>query len=128
MKNLKIGMIALFILVGNILMAQSPQMAKPAQERATEHSNRLKDKLGLNPDQQKNVYDLCLQRAQQEDADRAKFKGDKEAMRSARKQNEQNFETGLFKILTPDQKTKYDQMKEQRMEKGGMHKGGQGQE
>lgn len=121
MKNLKIGMIALLMIVGNFIFAQNHQ-PKPATERATERSNNLKEKLGLNADQQKSVYDLCLQRAQQEDADRAKLQGNREAMQAARKQNEQNFESKLFQVITPDQKAKFEQMKQQRMEK--MEKGG----
>ena len=38
-------------------------------------------------------------------------------MRNARKQNEQNFETNLAKVLTADQKTKYEQMKQEQKEK-----------
>ncbi|MFI5220767.1 MAG: hypothetical protein ACHQK8_00470 [Bacteroidia bacterium] len=131
MKNLKIVFVALLTIAGNMGMAQAPyqQTAKTAEKRATEHSNHLKVKLGLTPDQQKNVYDLCLQRTQQEDADRAKFNGDRKALRSARMQNEQNFEASLFKVLTPDQKAKFEQMKEQRKEKRGMGgRGGRGGE
>jgi len=129
MKKLKIGMVALLMVIGNMAWAhrsaspKNQQASKTPEERAAAHSKRLTEKLGLNPDQQKSIYDFCLQRAQQEDADRAKFQNDKEGMRNARKQNEQNFETNLAKVLTADQKTKYEQMKqeqkEKRKEKGG---------
>ena len=119
MKKLKIGMITLIMIIGNMVWAQNQQSSQTAEVRATERSNKLKENLGLSADQQKSVYNFCLQRAQQEDADRAKNQGNKDAMRSARKQNEQNFETNLYKVLTPDQKTKFEQMKQQRMGKGG---------
>ena len=119
MKKLKIGMITLIMIIVNMVWAQNQQSSQTAEVRATERSNKLKENLGLSADQQKSVYNFCLQRAQQEDADRAKNQGNKDAMRSARKQNEQNFETNLYKVLTPDQKTKFEQMKQQRMGKGG---------
>ena len=123
MKKLKIGMVALLMIVGSMAWAQSSansqnqKAAKTAEERATEHSNKLTKDLGLSQEQQKSVYSLCLQRAQQEDADRAKFQNDKEGMKNARKQNEGNFETNLAKVLTADQKTKFEQMKQTQKEK-----------
>src|ERR1035437_5836128 len=108
MKKLKIGTVALLMVVGSMAWAspQNQQASKTPVKRATAHSKRLTEQLALNPDQQKSIYDFCLQRAQQEDADRAKFQSDKEGMKNARKQNEQNFETNLAKVLTADQKTK----------------------
>jgi Ni/Co efflux regulator RcnB len=123
MKKLKIGMVALLMIVGSMAWAQNSansqnqKAAKTAEERATAHSNKLTKDLGLSQEQQKSVYTLCLQRAQQEDADRAKFQNDKEGMRNARKQNEGNFETNLAKVLTADQKTKFEQMKQAQKEK-----------
>jgi hypothetical protein len=130
MKKLKIGIVALLMVaglcpfgIGSMAWAhrsasqQNQQASKTPDERAAAHSKRLTEKLGLNPDQQKSIYDFCVQRAQQEDADRAKFQNDKEGIRNARKQNEQNFENNLSKVLTADQKTKYEQMKQEQKEK-----------
>ena len=121
MKNFKIGMIALLMLIGNLAGAQ--QSTQTPEERATARSTKLTQNLGLTADQQKSVYDYCLQRAQQADADRTKYQGNKEAMRNARKQNEANFETNLYTILTADQKSKFEQMKQQRKNKGGNSSG-----
>jgi hypothetical protein len=123
MKKLKIGMIALLIGMGNLAWSQAPaakenkQASKTPEERATAHNKRLTEKLSLNAEQQKSTYGILLQRAQQVDADRAKFQSDKKAMRNAMKENEQNFETNLAKILSADQKTKYDQLKQEQKEK-----------
>jgi Spy/CpxP family protein refolding chaperone len=116
-------MIALLVVVGNLAWSQAPasnrnkQASKTPEERATANSKRLAEKLNLNAEQQKSVYGLLLQRAQQVDADRAKIQGDKKAMRDAMKQNQENFENNLAKILTADQKTKYDKLKQERKEK-----------
>ncbi|MEO8759968.1 MAG: multiple ligand-binding protein 1 [Bacteroidia bacterium] len=123
MKTLKISIIALLMLVGNVILAQEGPK-KTAEQRATDQSKRLTTELGLNADQQKSAYTLALQHAQQQDADRAKNKDDKEAMKTARKQNRDNFDAGLAKILTADQNTKYKQLAENDKAK---HKQGGGQ-
>jgi hypothetical protein len=123
MRKFKIGMVAILMVVGSMAWAQNSatpqnqQVSKTPAERAAVHSKKLTEELGLNPDQQKNIYNFCLQRAQQEDADRTKFQNDKEGLKTARKQNEQNFETNLATVLNADQKTKYEQMKQEKREK-----------
>src|ERR1035437_5891729 len=79
---------------------------KTPEERATAHSKKLNQRLGLNPEQQKSVYDLCLKRAKQDDADNAKFKNDKEGMKNAHRLAGESFEKSIETVLTPDQKTK----------------------
>ena len=130
MKSLKIAALSLFMLVANFTWAQqNNQNSKTPEERATEHSNALTQKLGLSTDQQKSVYAACLQRAQQSDADRTKYQGDREGMRAARKQNNDTFDASMDKILTADQKTKYQQLKQEeeakRKQGGGRQRGGE---
>ena len=135
MKTLKIGILALFLAFGNLVWAQqagssqNQNASKTPEERATMHSKKLAQQLGLTADQEKSVYNYALQQAQQQDADRAKFSGDREAMRSARKQSSQTFETNVGQILTADQKTKYEQIKQEEREKrqngGGGQRGGE---
>lgn len=115
MKTLRIGIVAILMIVSNLGWAQQPahvqksKASKTPEERATALSNNLTDKLGLTADQQKSVYNFCLQRSQQEDTDKAKFLKDKVALKNARKQNNQDFEKNMNSVLTPDQKTKYEQ-------------------
>jgi len=121
------GMLALLLAIGNFVFAQQ-QDGKTPEERATDHSQKLTQELGLTADQQKPVYNACLQHAQQMEADRAKYKGDKEGMKTARQQNSQNFDASLNKVLTADQKTKYEQIKQEekaKREQGGGHRGGE---
>jgi len=129
MKTLKMSMLALLMLVGNFIWAQQGS-PKTAEERATNQSKKMTTELGLNADQSKSVYSLALTHAQQQDADRAKYKDDREGMKNARKQNMDTFEAGLAKVLTADQMTKYNQMKAdekaKRQQNGGPRGGGQG--
>jgi protein CpxP len=128
MKSLKIGLLTLFMVIGNLVLAQQ-QDNKTPEERATAHSKKLTQDLGLTADQEKNVYTACLAHAQQMDADRTKYKGDREAMKTARQQNNQTLDASLGKILTADQKTKYEQMKQDekaKRQEGGGRKGGGG--
>ena len=59
MKKLKIGTVALLMVVGSMAWShrsaslQNQQASKTPEERATAHSTRLTEKLGLNPVQQK---------------------------------------------------------------------------
>ena len=126
MKTLKIGILALLMSIGNFVFAQQ-QGGKTAEERATAHSQKLTQELGLNADQQKSTYTACLTRAQQMEADRAKNQGDRDAMRAGRKQIEQTFETSMGQILTPEQKTKWEQIKadEKAKRQGGGGRGGE---
>ncbi|HKC67056.1 MAG TPA: hypothetical protein VKG26_02420 [Bacteroidia bacterium] len=130
MKSLKIAALSLFMLVANFTWAQqNNQNSKTPEERATEHSTMLTQKLGLSADQQKSVYTACLQRAQQNEADRTKYQGDREGMRAARKQSNDAFDASMDKILTADQKTKYQQLKQEeeakRKQGGGRQRGGE---
>src|ERR1700752_1590053 len=116
MKTLKMGILALLMVIGNFVFAQQ-QEGKKVEERATAHTKKITQQLGLTADQEKRVYTLCLQRAKQMDADRVKYQGDKEGMKNARKQNNQVFETSLQQLLTADQKVKYEQFKKDQQAK-----------
>jgi periplasmic protein CpxP/Spy len=125
MKTLKISMLALLMVIGNIVFAQQGGGNKTAEERATAHSQKLTQQLGLSADQQKSVYAACLTRAQQMDADRAQNQGNREAMKAGRQQINQTFETSMGQVLTPEQKTKWEQIKQE--EKANRQQGGAGQ-
>ena len=116
MKTVKIGIMVLLMAIGNFVMGQQSDNKTP-EERATMHSKKLSQQLGLNADQEKSVYSACLQRAQQQEADKAKYQGDREAMKNARKQNNDTFDASISKVLTADQKTKYEQVKQEEKDK-----------
>jgi Spy/CpxP family protein refolding chaperone len=63
------------------------------------------------------------------DADRAKNQGNREAMKAGRQQINQTFEVSMGQILTPEQKTKWEQIKAdekaKRQEGGGGQRGGE---
>ena len=110
MKTLQILMVALLLLLSNFARAQH----KAPEERANNQAKRLTEKLGLSAEQEKKIYALALQNAQQQDADRAKYQDDRESLINARKQNMNNYDAGLAKILTADQLAKYNQLKAER--------------
>jgi protein CpxP len=115
MKTLKIGIVAIIFLFGGFIQAQQPNQnaGKTVEEKAKMHSQKLVQQLGLTADQEQSIYTHCLQHAQQQDADRAKYQGDREAMKNAHMLNKQNFDSNIEKILTPDQKAKYAQIKQE---------------
>ena len=121
MKTLQTLLFALLLLSGNFARAQH----KAPKERANNQAKRLTEKLGLSAEQEKKVYAIALQNAQQQDADRAKYQDNREDMINACKQNMDNYDAGLAKILTTDQLTKYNQLKaERRAHQGGGLGGG----
>ena len=126
MKTLKISMLALLLLIVNFAFAQQNPPKTP-EDRANNQTKNLTEKLGLSADQQKSVYTIALQHAQQQNADRTKYQGDREGMRNARKQNMDTYDAGLSKILTTDQMTKYNQLKAEQKanrQQGGGQRGG----
>ena len=116
MKTLKITAFALFMAATNLVCAQEFE-GKSAVEKAKIETQELKEKLNLTPDQEKVVSAAALTRAKQIEADREKYKGDREGMKTARKQNNETFESSLKGVLTPEQKTKYEQTLKERFEK-----------
>jgi len=77
------------------------------EQRAQMQSQKMKEKLGLNDEQSKSVYDVVLSRAQKVDAIRIKTKADIMAVRL-------ESDAKLKLILTPEQFTLMQKVKEQR--------------
>ena len=101
--------------------ASTQQQTKPSPEMmATRHSNHLQKTLGLTEDQKQKVYTAILTRNNAVQTIRAKYgqNGDKKAMHSELKPAKEQFIQTMDGILTPDQKTKWDEyrlkMKENR--------------
>ncbi len=118
MKTLKITVVALFMAATNLVCAQGMgERGKSAEEKASMETKELTEKLGLNADQQKTVSAAATTRAKQVEADREKYKGDKEGMKAARKASNETFESSVKTVLTPEQKTKFEQMLKDKAEK-----------
>ena len=107
MKALQLLLLA--ILIGNFAQAQQ----KTPEDRANNQAKNLMEKLGLTVNQEKEIYALALKNVRQQDADRVKYQNDKESMMHAIKQNMNNYDAGLSKILTTEQLAKYNQLKEE---------------
>ena len=110
MRPLQILALALFLLIGNFARAQQ----RTPECRANNQAKSLMEKLGLSAEQEKKVYTLALQNVQQQDADRIKYQDDQESLMHARKQNMDNYDAALSKILTREQLAKYNQLKAER--------------
>lgn len=84
------------------------------EQRATNQSNNLTKKLGLNDTQKKQVYDFSLASNQEIDQQRAsKEKGDHKRIVQIRK----DLDVKIESILTADQKTKLEAMRQKQLDK-----------
>jgi ribosomal protein L19E len=112
MKVVKIAIIALFMSAANVLCAQG---IVSVEEKASVETKELVQKLGLNQTQEKTVSSAVLQRAKQVEVDKEKYKGDKEGLKTARKQSNDTFEKSVKTVLTPDQKIKFEQILKEKL-------------
>ncbi|HXD94727.1 MAG TPA: hypothetical protein VNX01_16085 [Bacteroidia bacterium] len=111
MKTVKLTVLALFMVLTNLVCAQESEMKKiSTEEKVKVETKDLTQKLNLTPAQEKTAGSAILQRIQQQEADKEKFKGDKEGLKEAHKTNNQSFEKTIKGLLTADQLKKYEQM------------------
>ena len=116
MKTVKLTVLALFMVFTNLLCAQESELKKLSTEEKVKVENKeLTQKLGLTTTQEKTAGSAILQRIQQQEADKEKFKGNKEGLKEAHKTNNQLFEKTIKGMLTPDQITKYEQMLKEKL-------------
>lgn len=123
----KIGFLLFAILFGaTISMAQPGGQRMSTEERAKATTAELKEKLGLNKEQEKKVYDLNIESGKKMTAMREDMQGggDREAMREkmTKMRDEQN--KAMKKILTEDQYKKYEKYLEERQSQRGQRGGG----
>ena len=107
-------MIAGLVVAISLSFAQNPnKKTKTPEQRATNRSEALAQKLTLSADQKQSVYNLILERATKVDAIRAKYAsgGDRKAMRQELKPILVDFDAKLKAILTPEQVAKWEQLK-----------------
>jgi periplasmic protein CpxP/Spy len=106
------------------------QPTKPSPEQvASRNSTHLQKALGLNDDQKQKVYQAILTRTTSVQAIHAKYGAtpDKKAMHAEAKPVREQFVQTMDGILTPEQKTKWDEqrmkVKEHRMKNRGANQG-----
>ena len=95
---------------------------KTPEERAQKRAEKMTKHLSLSDDQYKQVYDAFLSQAQQFDALKS-ADGDKKAKKEQMKSIRQNTDATITGLLSAEQNTKYQQMKEKRKEKHKQKKG-----
>jgi biopolymer transport protein ExbD len=93
-----------------------------AEQRAENQTKTLTENLKLSEDQQKQVYNLSLTRAQKMQELRNAQNMDREQMRASM----ETFNTELAKVLTVEQQEKYKTMMEDRRNNRGGGGGGNG--
>ena len=84
---------------------------KTAEERTEMWMKKMTEKLSITDAQSAKVKDIVLKREKQRDADREKFKSDKEGFRAASKERNVVFDSEIRKVLTVEQ---YQKLREAR--------------
>lgn len=122
-------LIGITIISSNLFSQQNKKQNKTPEEMATKMTNRLKEKLSLNDEQYKQVYNIALSHAQERISNKEKLQSmDKASRKELMKQNHEGFKKQLEEILTPDQLIKMKEMKSkhkhERKNKDDRHKNG----
>jgi len=112
----KIGFLLIAMLFGTIVgYSQNWQNSTP-EEMAKRQTDQIKEKCGLDKDQEKKVYDLNLKSSKEMAKMREQMQGggDRDAMREkmTKMRDDQNKE--MKKILTAEQYVKYEKYLEER--------------
>lgn len=118
---MKTLILALAMVVGGTAIAQQQQHQKrerkPAEERATNSSQKMKTKLGLDDAQTAKVHDINLGIAQKNDAIRDNTSLTREQKMTQLKANQDARNAQYKEILTPDQYAKYEAWEKEKREK-----------
>lgn len=112
----KAGILLIALMLGSMFsMAQNRQNATP-EEMAKKQTADIKEKCGLDKDQEKKVYEMSLKSGKEMAKMRKEMQGggDRDAMREkmGKMRDEQNKE--MKKILSADQYEKYEKYLEER--------------
>lgn len=99
-------------------MGQMDRQQMTPEQRADRQAQHLTKQLGLSADQTAKVRELALAQGQEMQAMRANASAstDRRANLEQLKAGKDKYETQLKTILTPDQYTKYEQMRDERMD------------
>ncbi|MBS1636375.1 MAG: hypothetical protein JST26_10690 [Bacteroidetes bacterium] len=102
---------------------EKTQKTPPSPDKVAQHDAiRIARELSLNDDQKAKVQAFALERATTNNALREKEKSltqdaDKKALRKEMKANKDKFFNNVNGILTPEQQTKWAQMRQEQMDK-----------
>jgi biopolymer transport protein ExbD len=113
----KIGFLMIALLLGTLVsMGQNWQSATP-EEMAKRQTDQIKEKCGLDKNQEKKVYDLSLKTGKEMAKMREEMQGgggpsDEMRAKMTKVRDEQNKE--MKKILSADQYVKYEKYLEER--------------
>ena len=111
MKKLMLTIAGLVIVI-SLSFAQNPSKpTRTPEQKAAKRSEMLAQKLSLTPEQKQSVYNLILDRTTKVEAVKAKYAADKKGMGKELKSIRDNFDTQMKSILTPDQATKWEQLR-----------------
>lgn len=115
MKQIILSLVAVMITAGAYAQDSSKVKRSP-EEMANRKADKLKTELGLSDDQRGKVYTVFLDKINKREAIQAKYKDskDKKAMKAEMKTVEETAETNLKGILTTEQFTKWQTLREER--------------
>nr|WP_294858715.1 hypothetical protein [uncultured Fluviicola sp.] len=116
---MKTLILALAMVVGGTAIAQQHEKRerKPAEERATNSSQKMKTKLGLDDSQTTKIHDINLGIAQKNDAIRDNTALTREQKMAQLKENQNSRNVQYKEVLTSDQYTKYEAWEKEKREK-----------
>jgi Spy/CpxP family protein refolding chaperone len=120
-------LLAITILFSAAAIAQNnPNNNKrTAEERATRATRMMTANLQLSHEQQSQIHPVLLERERNKDAAREKNSGNREAMRSAVRQVNDNADENLKKVLTEEQFEKLQTLREEQRQKAKERKTGE---
>ncbi len=100
-----------------VLFISTAAMAQPGRgNRAEMETNRIKEKVGLTDEQTKSVRTILKQRSEAMRKEFEVHEGDRSAIREAMQKNMQKSDSTIEKLLTADQKKKFELYKKERDE------------
>lgn len=99
-------------------MKDNAEMKEMRTERHAKHMEDMKKELGLSDAQVTKINALHEEQQTKREAERAKMDAERTARMEAMKQEREAMDAKMSKILTPEQYTKWQEMKKDRMEEG----------
>jgi len=118
MKSLKLTFIALTLtFLASSAMAQEMEEKKTPEERAKMQTERMTEKLLLNPDQKAKVYEINLQIDKKNQAVHQDKSMLAETKKATMDSNNQTRKEMIKAVLTPEQNQKFDEMEAHRQER-----------
>jgi hypothetical protein len=126
-KYLAISLVIILMLSALMIQSASAQQdqrrSNNPEEMATKKADRLKAKLSLSDDQYKQVYSIFLENANRRIAEKEKMKGmDKTARKEMKMKHKQETMEKLQGVLTKEQWSLFEQMKEKNGKKRNKNK------